>query len=43
MKSFCLAVLILLALSGCGGGDEGDRGDATTQPVSCGDAPKRCF
>ena len=43
MKNIGLAVLILLALAGCGGGDDGDPADATTQPVSCSDAPKNCF
>lgn len=34
MRTF-LTLLLLAALTACGGGDPEDRVDATTQPVDC--------
>ena len=43
MMKFYLAALMLLALAGCGGGDdEAGTPSSTTQPVNCGNAPELC-
>ena len=44
MNKICLVVLVLLALVGCGGGDEEEAGPQglTTQPVNCQVTPERC-
>ena len=43
MRKFCLVVLSLVILAGCGGGDDYEDSDGpTTQPVNCSVAPERC-
>jgi len=43
MNKLYWVALMLLALAGCGGGeDDADTHGLTTQPVNCASVPERC-